>query len=266
MNHKNGKEPKKRKTTTNGKAKSANEKYHNGSKHKEVGSPSGKSIKKLAALAPNLPPVDPGECLQDIKLERLALLVASGYSWTAGYMEAFMVTYKTAESNAWTAKGKTGVKERVAFLRNLMSADKVADQLLILHHYREVVGTPGGIVDPAKHPLVEGLKRKRRMVGKGEKAKQWEYEEFDLPNKNDAAWKLAQLQGLVKDDKLSLDLTITTQTPEQSIASLAEQCRDNPTLLQALSELLQRILTQVEEYKREAALAEDRKLAIPMEP
>lgn len=192
----------------------------------------------IAKIEEDPPEIDPGEPLQDVRSEQIAVLVAQNYSWTDAYQCTYGCERLSARANIHQLIARnSGIRPRVAYLRKLLTADKVEDGLMIRQHFRDVVTAIPGRVDE-HDAVVQSFKRRRRVDDDGV---EWEYQEVTLCDKNGAAYKLAEIQDLLPNPKLKLEVTVQQRSPQEELESLVQACAENPLLRDSVIRTLETI-------------------------
>lgn len=148
--------------------------------------------------------------LKNQKHEAFAQAVAEGMSGAGAYRATIAEPGTKTEaciSAASRLLADDNVSLRVAELR--MSFREVLEKKLgvrqetIARFLVSVMETPGEeVANTPYSPLVQEIKRSRKVVGRGEDAEEWETEQVKMPTKMDAAEKLNKMAGWYEPEKV----------------------------------------------------------------
>ena len=165
-----------------------------------------KPTNSKTATAPTPVPAEKPETggpLDNAAHENFAQGVAEGMSATGAY-RAYVAeegsSTATCMCNSSKLMADPKVKQRVAELR-IEFREALENRLgvrreTIARKLVEIVeASPEEIAGIKNSPLVQKLKRKRRVVGRGEDKEEWELEEIETPSKLEALKELNKMAG-----------------------------------------------------------------------
>lgn len=167
---------------------------------------------KKAPLIPPSPVETPeaGGPLNNEAHEKFAQAVAEGMTATAAY-RAHVAEPNTLTSscmvNASKLMAESKVRLRVVELRKdfrevLENKLGVRRETMARKLVEIIEASPEEIANLTNSPLVQKLKRKRRVVGRGEEKEEWETEEVETPSKLAAIQELNKMAGFHEPEKI----------------------------------------------------------------